>query len=143
MSGDVIDVGTFYTRMMEIGNWVGGDQPSGRIVQFSNSNIFGKPVYNYTQNFSYIWDEIRLPITYSSNLDSLKQIMLECASQYTKEFLKDAESEIERMKRFFLVPDFDLKPGVYVKVTDNWVELTLRYIVDPKKRRAASTFLFQ
>jgi hypothetical protein len=27
-------------------------------------------------------------------------------------------------------------------VTDNWVELTLRYLVDPKRRRNASTFIF-
>jgi hypothetical protein len=142
MSGDVIDVGTFYTRMMEIGNWVGGDQPSGRIVQFSNAQIFGQPVYNYTQNFSYIWDEIKLMITYSSNIKAVKQIMLDCGSDYTHQFLHEAEADLERMKKFFLVPAFDLKPAVYMKVTDNWIELTLRYIVDPKKRRSASTFLY-
>jgi small-conductance mechanosensitive channel len=142
MSGDVIDVGTFYTRMMEIGNWVGGDQPSGRIVQFSNSSIFGTPVYNYTQNFSYIWDEIKIPVTYASNVESMKKLMLDAGQAYTGEFLQKAESDLERMQRFFLVPDIDLKPAVFLKVTDNWVELTLRYIVDPKKRRAASTYLY-
>jgi small-conductance mechanosensitive channel len=142
MSGDVIDVGTFYTRMMEIGNWVGGDQPSGRIVQFSNSNIFGKPIYNYTQNFSYIWDEIKIPITYASNVESVKRIMLDAGRAYTEEFLKEAQADLEQMQRFFLVPTVDLKPAIFLKVTDNWVELTLRYIVDPKKRRVASTFLY-
>ena len=67
MSGDVIDIGFFYTRMMEIGNWVKGDQYSGRIIQFANAQIFGTAVFNYTQNFSYIWDEIKLPITYASS----------------------------------------------------------------------------
>ncbi len=142
MSGDVIDVGTFYTRMMEIGNWVGGDQPSGRIVQFSNSRIFGTPVFNYTQNFSYIWDEIKLPVTYASNVNAMKDILLQAASSYTETFLKEAESDLERMRHFFFIPALDLKPAVFMKVTDNWVELTLRYIVDPKKRRAASNFLF-
>lgn len=142
MSGDVIDVGTFYTRMMEIGNWVGGDQPSGRIVQFSNAQIFGQPVYNYTQNFSYVWDEIKLMITYSSNIKAVRQILLDCGSDYTHEFLHEAKADLERMKKFFLVPAFDLKPAVYMKVTDNWIELTLRYIVDPKKRRSATTFLY-
>ncbi len=57
ITGDVIDVGFFYTRMMELGNWIKGDQATGRIVQFSNSKIFGDmPVFNYTRNFSYIWD---------------------------------------------------------------------------------------
>jgi hypothetical protein len=35
-----------------------------------------------------------------------------------------------------------LKPQVYVQVTSNWVELTMRYVVDPKKRRQASSFIF-
>ena len=46
------------------------------------------------------------------------------------------------MQRVFLVPQFELEPAVYVKVTDNWIELTLRYLVDPKRRRNASTFMF-
>jgi small-conductance mechanosensitive channel len=143
MSGDVIDIGTFYTRMMEIGNWVGGDQPSGRIVQFSNATIFGTPVFNYTQNFSYIWDEIKIPITYASNIAALTDILMETGSTYTRDFLKEAQSDLEKMKHFFLVPSFDLKPSTFLKVTDNWIEITLRYIVDPKARRAATSFLYK
>jgi small-conductance mechanosensitive channel len=65
MSGDVIDVGFFYMRMMEIGNWIGGDQYSGRLIQFANAQVFGTAVFNYTGNFAYIWDEIKLPVTYN------------------------------------------------------------------------------
>lgn len=69
LSGDIIDIGFFYTRMLEIGNWISGDQATGRIVQFPNAQIFGTPIFNCTQNFSYIWDEVILPITYNSNLE--------------------------------------------------------------------------
>lgn len=142
LSGDVIDVGVFYTRMMEIGNWVGGDQVSGRLVQFPNASIFGAPVFNYTQNFSYIWDEIKLPVTYASNIEAVSKILMEVGESYTREFLKKAEADLENMRHSFLVPGVELKPAVYLKVTDNWVELTLRYVVDPKKRRSATTFIF-
>lgn len=142
LSGDVIDVGVFYTRMMDIGNWVGGDQVSGRLVQFPNASIFGAPVFNYTQNFSYIWDEIKLPVTYASNIEAVSKILMEVGESYTREFLKKAEADLENMRHSFLVPGVELKPAVYLKVTDNWVELTLRYVVDPKKRRSATTFIF-
>ena len=52
-----------------------------------------------------------------------------------------AEPQIANMERVFSVPRFEVDPTVYFKVTDNWVELTLRYLVDPKKRRAASSFI--
>lgn len=143
ISGDVVDVGFFYTRMMEIGNWVQGDQASGRIVQFSNSIVFGNHVYNYTQNFSYLWDEIHLMVTYASNVKEARDILIRTGESYTKEFLHTAEEELEQMQHFFLVPKFDLKPNVYVKVTDNWIEMSLRYIVDPKKRRNAATYMWE
>jgi small-conductance mechanosensitive channel len=142
MSGDVIDIGFFYTRMMEIGNWVKGDQASGRIMQMPNSMVFGTPIFNYTQNFSYIWDEIRLPITYDSNLDAATQLLLDVSGEYTREYLQGAEQQLENMRRSFLVPAVDLKPNVFLKVTDNWLELSLRYITDPKKRRVSSNFIY-
>lgn len=144
ITGDVIDVGFFYTRMMEVGNWISGDQATGRIVQFSNSRLFGDTaVYNYTRNFSYIWDELKLPVTYASNLRATKEILLEAGTEYSREFLAGAEQEMQEMQKYFLVPSIELKPQAYMKVTDNWVELTLRYLVDPKKRRAASNFIFE
>lgn len=142
MSGDVIDVGFFYTRMMEIGNWIGGDQYSGRIIQFANAQVFGTAVFNYTRNFAYIWDEIKLPVTYSSNVKAVSEILKNAGGDYSREFMAGAEAQIEKMERVFKVPRFEVEPVVYMKVTDNWVELTLRYLVAPHKRRAASSYIF-
>jgi small-conductance mechanosensitive channel len=143
MSGDVIDVGFFYTRMMEIGNWISADQATGRIVQIPNSQVFGTAIFNYTQNFSYIWDEVKLPITYSGNLEAASEILLDIGGQYSREFLKGAEAQLEAMRRNSLVPELELKPNVFLKVTDNWLELSMRYVVDPKQRRNASNFIYR
>jgi small-conductance mechanosensitive channel len=143
MSGDVIDVGFFYTRMMEIGNWIGGDQYSGRLIQFANAQVFGTPVFNYTRNFAYIWDEIKLPVTYKSNVQAATYILKHAGHEYTREFMAGAEEQIEKMEKSFRVPRFEVEPAVYMKVTDNWIELTLRYLVSPNKRRAASSYIFQ
>ncbi len=142
-SGDIIDIGFIYTRMMEIGNWIGGDQYSGRILQFPNAQIFGTGVFNYTRDFQYIWDEIHLNITYESNLQAATEILTQAATRYTQEFLQGAQLQLARMQEYFLVPEFELKPQVYMKVTTNWVGLTMRYVVDPRKRRSASTFLYR
>lgn len=143
ITGDVIDVGFFYTRIMEVGNWIHGDQATGRIVQFPNSQIFGTAVFNYTRNFAYIWDEVNLPVTYASNVKAARDILLEAGREYTKEFLQGAQQQMEEMQHYFLVPKIELEPVVYMKVTDNWVELWLRYVVEPKKRRAATNFIYE
>jgi small-conductance mechanosensitive channel len=143
MSGDVIDIGFVYTRIMEIGNWISGDQYTGRILQFPNAKIFGAAVFNYTKAFQYVWDEAQLAITYDSNMKAATDILLEVGNCYTRDFLEGAQREVQRMQRYFAVENFELKPQVYVKVTTNWVGLTLRYIVDPKKRRVASTYIYR
>ena len=142
LSGDVIDVGFFYTRMMEIGNWISGDQYSGRTIQFANAQVFGTPVFNYTRTFGYIWDEVRVPITYSSNIKAMSDILRTAGQDYTQKFLSGAQQQLARMQRYFMVQNFELHPDVYLKVTDNYIELTLRYIVDPKQRRKASSFIY-
>jgi small-conductance mechanosensitive channel len=142
MAGDVIDIGFFYTRLLEIGSWISADQYSGRILLIPNSMIFGTPIMNYTQHLCLIWDEMVLPITYQSNMESAMQILTDVGTQYTREFLQNAEHDLEQMRQQFLVPQLELKPAVYVKVTSNWLELTMRYVVDPKKRRPASSFIY-
>ena len=46
------------------------------------------------------------------------------------------------MQRYFLVPQVELEPQVFLKITDNWVELTMRYVANPKRRRVASSFIY-
>lgn len=142
MAGDVIDIGFFYTRMLEIGSWITADQYSGRILLIPNSMIFGTPILNYTQHLCLIWDEVVLPITFQSNMEAATRILTDVGTQYTGEFLRNAEHDLEQMRHQFLVPQLELKPAVYVKVTSNWLELTMRYVVDPKKRRPASSFIY-
>lgn len=142
MAGDIINIGIFYTRMLEIGNWIGGDQATGRIVQFPNASVYQHPVYNYTQNFSYIWDELMLPVTYASDVAAATDILLQTGQDYTRDFLKPASAEIEKLRSDYLLPDLTLEPKVYTRVTSNYVELTMRYLVEPRKRRAASSWLY-
>lgn len=47
------------------------------------------------------------------------------------------------MQRYFVVGDMELQPQVYMTVTDNWIELTLRYLVVPRQRRMASNFIYE
>lgn len=81
IKGDVIDVDSIYTTMMEIGQWVSSDNYSGRIVKLSNAFVFKGPIYNYSQDFPFIWDEFNLPIKYGSDMDLAKSIVIKIASE--------------------------------------------------------------
>ena len=57
VAGDVIDLRIFQFTLMEIGNWAGGDQSTGRIIHIPNGSVFTDVLANYSQGFKYIWDE--------------------------------------------------------------------------------------
>jgi small-conductance mechanosensitive channel len=111
--------------------WVHGRQYSGRLVRVTNDNIFETPIYNFTREFLYMWEELRLPISYKDDRAAAERILLDVANRHTGAYLADAKAAFGRMReRYRMVRDDDLEPRVYVRLTDNWVELSLRFVVE-------------
>lgn len=135
IKGDVIDVGSIYTTMMEIGQWVSSDNYSGRIVKLSNAFVFKGPVYNYSQDFPFIWDEFNLPIHYGSDIDLAKSIVLKIASETLSEYTANSKKQWKDVVNKYYIEDAQLDSTLAITLTDNWIQFNLRYIVDFKKRR--------
>ena len=133
--GDVMDISILRTTVMEIGEWVKADQYTGRIVNVANRIVFSDPVYNYTQHWGYLWDEITIPFTYASDWQQAAEIMLEHGQQYTAELHADAEARLSKMIDRYPLQRTSVEPAIYLTMTDNWIEMTLRYIVDAMERR--------
>lgn len=135
IKGDVIDVDSVYTTMMEIGQWVESDNYSGRIVKLSNAFVFKGPIYNYSQDFPFIWDQFNLPIRYGSDMELAKSIVISIASETLSDYTKVSKAEWEAVVKKYYIEDAEVEPTLAIRLTDNWVEYNLRYIVDYKKRR--------
>ncbi|MFZ1623261.1 MAG: mechanosensitive ion channel domain-containing protein [Gammaproteobacteria bacterium] len=133
--GDVIDIGVLRTTLMECGGWVKGDVYNGRIVRVANSFIFKEPVYNYSADFPFLWDELVIPVRYGSNHDLARKLFSEVLTEVTGEFATASKEVWTQMTHRYLVEDARVDPMVTMVANDNWVEYTLRYVVDYKKRR--------
>jgi small-conductance mechanosensitive channel len=142
VKGDVIDIGITKTTLMEIGVWISGDNYSGRIVQVSNSYIFKGSVHNYSTDFPFVWDEINLPIKYGSDIVLTKELILIEAQKSLSTYAEFAKEHWQHMVKKYLIEDAIITPTLTLKLTDNWIEFNLRYIVDYKKRRATKNELF-
>ena len=140
--GDVIDIGIFSTTLMEIGEWVGSDQYSGRVVRVANSFVFTEPVYNYSADFHYLWDEIRVPIMYGSDIQMARSLLQETASEIVQDFVKPAQEEWQVIYHKYRIEHESVEPTITLVANDNWLEFTLRYIVDFKMRRRTKDKLF-
>ena len=135
IKGDVIDIDSIYTTMMEIGQWVSSDNYSGRIVKLSNAFVFKGPVYNYSQDFPFVWDEFNLPIRYGSNIELAKEIVISVAQEKLSEYVTESISKWKGVVDKYYIEDAQVNPSLAITMTDNWVQFNLRYIVDYKKRR--------
>ncbi len=139
--GDVIALGFMQTTIMEMGQpppvqgappamWVRSRQFTGRIVTVSNSQIFDEPVYNYTQDFPYIWDEISIPITYQADRKRAEEILLESTRRHACTADKVNAETTRILHERYHIQSFELEPKVYYRITDNWLELTVRFIYE-------------
>lgn len=133
--GDVLDVGILYTRLLEILNWVDGDQPTGRIISIPNGLVISAATHNYTADHSFIWDEIHIPITYNSDWQKAEAIMREVIKEHTAHLTVQAMQEIEQLKSKYFLTSGSTEPNVYLQATDNWISLNLRYVVNSRERR--------
>jgi len=141
IKGDVIDIDSMYTTMMEIGEWVKSDNYSGRIVKLSNAFVFKGPVYNYSRDFPFVWDEIDIPVHYKSDLEMAREIILELARTQLTDYVKESVERWKEVVAKYYVEDALVEPSLSLKLTDNWAEFNLRYIVDYKRRRATKNEL--
>jgi len=138
--GDVIELGFIQTTIMEMGQppqvqdsdpamWVRARQYTGRIVSLTNDKIFDTPVYNYTREFPFLWEEILIPITYQADLSKAEQIILDAVTKSTVNLAEIGEESLAELERRYFVQRSGLSPKAYVRLTDNWIEITVRFIV--------------
>lgn len=138
--GDVVSLGFMQTTVMEMGEppgeqpdppatWVAARQYTGRIVRVTNDKIFDSPVYNYTRAFPYLWEEIHIPIKYGDDYATVERILLDVGGKHTSELQKNAAEALDALRHEFFLPDtVSVEPHVYLRLTDNWLALSLRFI---------------
>ena len=139
--GDVIGLRITQTSIMEMGQppavqtadpavWIRSRQYTGRVVTVSNARIFDEPVYNYTRDFPYIWEEMNIPIRYANDRERAEIILLEAARHHTVAIGQLSSEALDEMRRRYFFKPTEVWPIVYYRLTDNWLELTVRFIVE-------------
>lgn len=139
--GDVLDIGSISTTIMEIRGWVDADQYTGRILHIPNSFALNKTIKNYTRDYSFIWDEVRFLLIYGSNWKKAEGITLSVAGSILGEFENLAQKELRQMGQKYFITTYDVQTKLYMKMEENWIEMRLRYVVAPRKRREISHLL--
>ena len=140
--GDVIDVSILRTTLMEVGEWVAADLYTGRIVRVSNSSVFKEPVFNYSGEFPFLWDEIILPVKYGSDWKQAREMLRGLVNEVLVGYAEEVKESWRRVARQYRVEEANVEPMITLRATDNWIEFTVRYVVNYRKRRWMKDHLF-
>ena len=139
--GDVIALGFLQTRILEMGQppdvnaqdepgmWVKARQFTGRVVTVTNDKLFDEQVYNFTREFPFIWEEVHVPIPYRADRAAAERILLEAALAVTSDSRDDSDRARDRLQAAYGVDLEPHEPRVFCRITDNWVDLAVRFVV--------------
>lgn len=139
--GDVIDIDILYTTLMEMGEWMSGDQSTGRLTIIPNGYILSGSVNNYTKDHPFLWDEISLPITYDSDWKEAITRILAVVRSQTEKVGSEAKESITNMDGKYYLPRRLVEPAVFITLTDNWINFDIRYVTVVRERRMTKSRL--
>jgi len=153
--GEVIALDFFQTTVLEMGQppsvesetdpamWVMARQYTGRIVIVTNGVIFDQPVFNYSRDFPFLWEEIHVGVGYNDKYEEAEQILLEVARKHTTPIAAMTDQARRHLHHVYDLNPPSVEPRVYYAMTDNWVELALRFIVPDRGIREIKDAMYR
>jgi len=130
--GFVVEINLMYTQLREFGALEGAQSAyTGKYFSFPNSFVLEHEVINYDKDTTYVWDEMRVSVTYESDHARAKTHILEAVEEVvgkqmrlTRKFI-ESKFEFESLKSRMIS-----EPTVFMKLADSCVNFYAIYFVD-------------
>ena len=72
-----------------------------------------------------------------------KEILHNLSTEHTSQVSKAAAKKFQEVSKLFMMHRPNFKPKVYTKIEDSGILLTVRYLCNPRKRRASSQAIWE
>ena len=137
IKGDVVNLKTLSFEVLEIETKENGEQSTGIIINVPNSYVFSYPLKNYNKAFKYIWREMIIRVPLTSDLKKIKGILYKIVNEneIIKKIPMKMKNQISASSMEYRVYYNQMKPIIYTKVEKDHIELSIRFLIHPKKIR--------
>ena len=109
--------------------WVRARQFTGRIVTVTNDKIFDEPVYNFTREFPFIWEELHVPVPYRADHARAEAILFAAVRHETQRFEEPAGAARQQLRARYGLDLEAHEARTFWRLTDNWLEIAIRFMV--------------
>ena len=140
--GEVVDVGLLVTILEEV-TPIGvqgqhGGAKTGALIWINNNAIFREKTTNYTRGFPYIWCVLVYTVTFESNWQRAEQLLREIVEGHDEitTTANLARKRVTEAAANFAIKVDNTAPRVRTWAADSGVQLRLRFMAHPRRRRA-------
>ncbi|MGH7623683.1 MAG: mechanosensitive ion channel family protein, partial [Gemmatimonadaceae bacterium] len=134
VTGEVVELGMFYTTLLETGNWTESGHPTGRRVSFTNGFAVEGHYFNFSTSGQWLWDEVRIVVPSGRDPYPMIEALSRVASEATAASAREAEEELKSARRAPRLDTEATAPSVTLKPLGEGVEVTVRYITRAAER---------
>jgi len=127
ITGDVTAISLTHVILNQVGGTIAGEERSGRGILIPNAILFQNVIINYTLEEKYMLDEVPVRLTFDSNWELAKELMIRAASEVTKE----------------IVADTHVQPFIRVEFLDWGILAKLRYHTIAARRQEISSCIIE
>lgn len=144
--GDVININMLNFEILEVSekDHYNG-QSTGIIVIIPNSMIFTKPLKNFNKIFKYIWNEMTIKIPLEENVSEAKRVIYKIVNnnEIVNKIPTKMQKQIDNLSPNYRIYYNKYEPIIYTKVDGDVIELTVRYLIHPKKVRYVESTIWE
>lgn len=127
ITGDVTGISLTHVILNQVGGSVGGEERSGRGILIPNAILFQNVIINYTLDQEFMLDEVPVRLTFDSDWERAKEIMIAAASDVTKDIIAKTGEQ----------------PFIRAEFLDWGILARLRYNTIATKRQELSTYIIE
>jgi small-conductance mechanosensitive channel len=141
--GEVVELGMFYTVLLETGNWTESGHPTGRRVSFMNGFAIEGHYFNFSTSGRWLWDEVRIVVPAGRDPYPIVEAVRSAAEEATADSAPEAEEQWRGARRAPRLGTEATAPSVTLKPIGDGVEVTLRYVTRVAERSELRAKLYQ
>ena len=143
--GDVVNINAMNFELLEVNNADFMGQSTGVITHVPNSTIFSYPLRNYDKAFKYIWNEITVNIPLDFDIEKVRKTLYRIVNKndVIDKVPEIVKKDIQDISTDYRIYYSEYTPIIYCKVMSDYVEYTLRYLVDPRKARYVNSSIWK
>ena len=143
--GDVVNINSLSFELLEVNNEDFIGQSTGVITHVPNSVIFSYPLRNYNKAFKYIWNEVKVNVPLDFDMNKAKAVIYRVvnSNDVIKNIPDKMKKQINNISTDYRIYFNKYSPVIYTKVIGDYVEYSVRYLVNPKQARYVNSSIWK